>query len=76
VSYARIIVERDAIDKGEPNPIRLERVQRDGTVDLIGVGTKVACAGHATVIYAPDTPLADGTRVWVEADSAALVESA
>ena len=65
----RVRVLRDNIDRGDPNPILVEYMERDGTVRKAqATADFIIPAGYSThIVFRPDAPLADGSRVWIEA---------
>lgn len=61
----RIRVLRDDIDKKVPDPLLIEAVV-DGQVLSSRQCSEVEMFGEVRMVYRPDAPLADGTRVWIE----------
>jgi hypothetical protein len=64
----RVRVLRDAIDRGDPNPILVESITAGGFVTFAIGCHGVTLLGDVRMRFEPDAPLADGTRVWIECD--------
>lgn len=67
----RVTVNRDGIDKGTANPIRIERPGL-----LTADCAEAELRGNVRIVFRPDAPLADGTRVWIECDDARVIRYA
>lgn len=68
----RIRVNRASLDNKAERPswpIIVENVLTGARRDA----AEVALEGDVRVIFNPDSPLQDGTRVWIEADKAKII---
>lgn len=68
----RVRVNRASLDNRAERahwPIIVENVQTGARRDA----REVNLEGNVKIIYNPDEPLQDGTRVWVEADRAVVI---
>jgi hypothetical protein len=58
----RITIDRDGIDHGSTHPIRVH------APDRVYYAVAVRIIGDSDLIYEPDAPLVDGTRLWIECE--------
>jgi hypothetical protein len=63
----RVTVNRDGIDKRVALPIETENLKTGRKAKAAEV--QITCG---RMVYRPDAPLADGTRVWIECEAAYL----